>query len=281
MFKYPLEFIDHYRLLKVLKEGEFVGVYLAEDRNSQMQVAIKVLDKQANLIKDDADEVFLHAGRIMSRLDHPNIVHLYSLGDQGYGSGEQDGFLYLITSYSVNGSVRQRHPRGSRVPLESILAYIKQGANALDYAHAQHILHGRLKPENILLGANNTLLLSDFGFADSLSFLPISHGKFPLSSVLYLAPEQIQGKPHMASDQYALAVMVYEWLSGKPPFTGSIQDILIPHIETAPLPLRSMLPHLASLLEEVIMIALTKDPTQRFATVAGFANAFEQAASHG
>jgi eukaryotic-like serine/threonine-protein kinase len=125
------------------------------------------------------------------------------------------------------------------------------------------------------------VLLSDFGFADFPSFPPVSHFEFSLSSVLYMAPEQIQGKPHIASDQYALAIMVYEWISGKPPFTGSVQDILIQHAETAPPPLRSMSPHLSSLLEEVIMTALTKDPAQRFATVAGFANAFEQAASHG
>jgi eukaryotic-like serine/threonine-protein kinase len=280
MYKYLHDFIGQYRLLKRLKDGELVSVYLAEDRNNEMQVVIKILDQRANSLKVDTDKVFLHAGRIMSRLYHPNIVRLHSLGDQRYGNGQHNEFLYLVTSYGVNGSVKHQYPDGSRVPLETIVAYTKQCADALDYAHAQQILHGRLKPENVLLGTNNAVLLSDFGFADSPSFPPTSHTEFLSSSALYMAPEQTQGKLDRASDQYALAIMVYEWFSGKPPFTGSVRDILLQHAQTTPPSLRRMLPYLSPLLEEVIMMALAKNPGQRFMTVASFANALEQAASH-
>lgn len=115
--------------------------------------------------------------------------------------------------------------------------------------------------------------MSDFGFAEPL----YPQAEVPLSSALYMAPEQILGTPQKASDQYALAVMVHEWLSGVPPFTGSVGEVLTQHVETPPPSLRDKLPHLSPLIEEVVMIALAKEPTQRFSTITSFATAFEQA----
>lgn len=276
-----IQFIGTYKLLKLLQKKEFIRVYLAEDQQNQMQIAIKVLDSHAELIASEISNAFLRAGHIMSRLDHPNIVHLFNLGEQTYGNSKQDRLLYLVTSYGVNGSVRRQHPQGSQVPLEIIRSYVKQIAAALYYAHTHNILHARLKPENVLLGANNEVLLSDFGFSDYPSFPALSPFELPLSSILYMAPEQFQGVTQMASDQYALAAMIYEWLSGTPPFTGSIEEVRIQHVKALPSSLKDLVPSLPSLVEDVIMTALAKDPQQRFSTVTSFANSFEQAAGHG
>lgn len=262
--------IGSYRLLTCLKQEQFMSTYLCEDAQNQRQVVMKTLHMRVDAVAPQAKYTFLHAAHIMARLEHPNIVPLYNLGEQG---SNKDEVLFLVTAYAARGSVRQQHPKGSHVPLETIVAYVKQSAAALHHAHNQDILHTHLKPENILLGDRNNVLVSDFGFSEPL----YPQTEVPLSSALYMAPEQIVGKPQPASDQYALGVMVYEWLSGMPPFTGSTKEVLTQHSKTPPPSLREKLPQLSPLVEEVVMIALAKDPKLRFASVTSFATAFEQA----
>ncbi len=274
MFDRIQQVIGNYQLLKLLKQDAFIEVYLGEDQHNQKQVVIKVLDKRmktgGNVVEHHTSDAFIHVAHIMARLDHPNIVPFYNLGEQAYG---KDALLYLVTYYAANGSVRQQYPKGSRVPLETIVAYVKQSASALHYAHDQDILHARLKPENILLGDGNKVLVSDFGFAKPVYL----QTELSLSSVLYAAPEQILGNPQKASDQYALGIMVYEWLSGVLPFTGSAEEVLTQHVETPPPPLRDKLTHRSPLVEEVVLTALEKDPNRRFTTITAFATALEQA----
>src|SRR5205823_13059117 len=147
----------------------------------------------------------------------------------------------------------------------------------------QKIIHRDIKPENMLLGRNNEVLLSDFGIALvtenilAQSMRQANSEVATAGSVAYMAPEQIQGKPCPASDQYALAVVVYEWLCAVRPFNGSYMEVAAQHMH-APVPsLREKLPTISPDVERVVLTALAKDPNQRFGSVQAFANAFEQA----
>src|SRR5207248_5942427 len=142
-------------------------------------------------------------------LAHPSIVRVFDFD-------VQDGVPFLVMEYAPNGSLRQRYPRGSVVPLAQIIASVKQVADALQYAHEQKFIHRDVKPENMLLGRREEVLLSDFGLAalahSSASFS--ASGKGTVGTLAYMAPEQIEGHPRAASDQYSLGVVVYGWLCG-------------------------------------------------------------------
>src|SRR5207244_213194 len=139
------------------------------------------------------------------------------------------------------------------------------------------LIHRDIKPENLLVGVNHEILLSDFGTALVVETIH-NQSLFEMSgTVTYMAPEQIQGKPRPASDQYGLAVVIYEWLTGAPPFRGTFTELFTQHMFTQPLPLREKAPTLPPDVERVIMTALSKDPDKRFSNVKAFANALEQA----
>src|SRR5262249_37003331 len=155
-----------------------------------------------------------------------------------------------------------------RVPLEMVVSYVKQVANALQYIHEQKLIHRDVKPENILLGANEELLLSDFGI------MVVAHTTGSLveqgfaGTVAYMAPEQIQKRPRPASDQYALGVIVYEWLCGthlfekvEGPFFEDLNlKMQYHHLHTPPPALRDRLSTVPSTVEYVVLKALAKDP---------------------
>lgn len=122
MFEPTQQIIGNYRLLKRLKQDGFVGTYLSEDKQSHRKVVLKTLDKRVDIEIPQASHAFIHAAHIMARLDHLNIISLYDLGEQGY---EKEALLYLVTAYATHGSVKQRHPNGSQVPLETIMSYVK------------------------------------------------------------------------------------------------------------------------------------------------------------
>ncbi len=183
-----------------------------------------------------------------------------------------------MIDYAPNGTLRRRYPKGSLVPLPVIVASVKQVADALQYAHEQKFIHRDVKPENMLLGRRQEVLLSDFGIAT------IAHSTSSLNAsadgtsgtLAYMAPEQIEGHPRPASDQYALGVVVYEWLCGERPFEGSMSEVMAQHLSMPPLPLRDRIPTIPPEVEQVVLRALAKDPKARFASVTDFATALEQ-----
>jgi serine/threonine protein kinase len=225
---------------------------------------------------------------VLSRisLNHPHIVRVLDFGVEGnepdveQSSFDMEGSIpFLIMDYAPGGTLRGRYPKGTHVPLSEITGYVKQLADALQYAHNRKLIHRDVKPENMLLGQNNELLLSDFGI------VTVAHGEHSMSTqemagtVSYIAPEQIKGKPRPASDQYALAVVVYEWLSGIRPFQGNSQwQIMDQHLSLSPTPLRERIASLPPAVDEVVLKALAKIPSQRFETISAFASALEQAA---
>jgi serine/threonine-protein kinase len=261
--------IGKYRLLRLLEEGEFSEIYLAEDSEQHTPVAIKLLNERR--IGDDLAKFFVQA-RTISRLRHPHIVSLLEFGMDGDRG-------YLVMDYAPNGTLRERYPKGSILPPTTVLHYIQQAADALTYIHDHKLIHCDIKPHNMLLGEHDELLINDFGIA------VVSHSLDPLypeqhdfeGTVIYAAPEQLQGKPRRNSDQYSLAVVAYEWFCGDKPFSGNFHEIVHQHLFVTPSPLRMKNPALSPAIEQVIMKALSKKVEGRFADVQAFAEMLEWA----
>jgi serine/threonine protein kinase len=259
--------LGNYQLIRLLGEGGFAEVYLAEHIHLGTQAAIKVLHTQ--LTSDDVDK-FRTEARTIAHLIHPHIVRVLEFGVEGKTP-------FLVMDYAPNGTLRQRHPKGVALPFPLIVAYVKQVADALQYAHDAKLIHRDIKPENMLLGRRNELLLSDFGIALVAQSSRYQSAQEMAGTMAYIAPEQIQGKPRPASDQYSLGVVVYEWLSGDRPFHGSLTELVGQHLSVPPPSLGEKVPTLSPDVEQVVLTALEKDPHQRFGSIQAFATALEQA----
>jgi len=262
------QFLGNYQLLRLLGRGAFAEVYLAEHRYLEVPAAIKILHVH---IEPDTHEQFRREARTIAKLTHPSIVRVFDYD-------VQEGVPFLVMDYAPYGSLRRCFPKGTLVPLHQILSSVKQVAAALQYAHDQKFIHRDVKPENMLLGRNEEVVLSDFGIAT------IAHSSASLSAsgqgtggtIAYMAPEQIEGHPRPASDQYALGVVVYEWLCGERPFEGTMSEVLVQHLSIPPLPLHEHLPTIPAEVEQVVLRALAKDHKARFASVKDFADSLEE-----
>src|SRR6266700_8423244 len=257
--------LGNYRLIRLIGRGGFAQVYLGEHVHLQTPAAIKVL--QARLSRQD-QESFLAEAQMIARLRHTNIIQVLEFGIE-------EGIPYLVMDYAPCGTLRQRYHSGVMLTPLRILPYLKQLANALQFAHEQLIVHRDVKPENMLLGPNDELLLADFGIALGVQSSRSQSMEDMAGTVSYMAPELLQGRAVPASDQYALAVVIYEWLSGAPPFRGTFVEIASQHLLTPPPPLHQ--PAVSQEVEQVVLTALSKDPGQRFASIQEFAAAFERA----
>jgi predicted ATPase/DNA-binding CsgD family transcriptional regulator len=259
--------LGNYSLIQFLGQGNFSEVYLGEHIHLHTQAAIKVLYGQ--LASHDV-EGFLNEARTLAHLRHPHIIQVLDFGVEGMTP-------FLVMDYAPNGNLRQRHPKGTLNPLDTIISYVMQVADALQYAHQEKLIHRDIKPENMLLGRNNEVLLSDFGIAIMIQSSRSQHPQDTAGTIAYMAPEQIQAYPGPASDQYALGIVVYEWLSGDRPFHGSLSEIAIKHALTPPPSLCEKVPTIPPAVEHVVLKALAKDPKERFASVRAFAMALEEA----
>lgn len=263
--------LGNYRLVHLLGRGGFADVYLGEHVRLHTQAAIKVL--HAQLAEQDVDS-FLTEAQTIAHLVHPHIVRVFDFDLEG-------DVPFLVVDYAPNGSLRQRCPRGVPLRLPTIISYVKQVADALQYAHDAKLIHRDVKPENMLLGRRKEILLSDFGTATIAQSSRYQSAQDIAGTMAYMAPEQIQAHPRPASDQYALGVVVYEWLSGNRPFYGTFNELATKHISTPAPSLREQLPTLSPDVEEVVLTALAKDPHQRFKSIGAFATALEQASQSG
>jgi serine/threonine protein kinase len=263
--------LGNYHLTRTLGSGSFADVYLGEQVYLQTQAAVKVL--HARLNAEDLDG-FLAEARTIAHLVHPAIVRVLDFG-------VEDSTPYLVMDYAPNGTLRQRHARSGPLPLQTVLPYVKQVGAALQYAHFDKIIHRDVKPDNMLVGPYHTILLSDFGLA-MMAHSSLSEKTGGVAgTMVYMAPEQLRGKPRPASDQYSLAVAVYQWLTGTLPFRGSLSEIAAQIVMAQPPSLRAQVPTIAPAVEQVVLRALAKDPKQRFASVQEFGNALEQASLAG
>lgn len=258
--------IDGYRLLRLLGQGNNSEVYLATHPKFEHPVALKLLHAQTG---EREIQRFLTQSAIWSKLDHPNIIHVYDF------SLTYSGIPYLVTNYAPLGTLRQRYPRGSRLPLTDVVKIVGQVAEALQYIHEHQLVHRDVKPQNMLLGAHHEIILNDFGTAI------VSYSLFPNAvdfegTVLYAAPEQLEGRSLRASDQYALAVMAHELLCGSWPFIGTFEEVTHKHLFELPPSARDKGVIVPLAVEEALQRALAKEPAERFATVQDFADALSE-----
>jgi serine/threonine protein kinase len=267
------QLLGNYRLIRLLGQGGFADVYLGEHIHLNTLAAIKLL--RAQIVEEEAEN-FRTEARTIAHLVHPNIVRVLDFGVDG-------NTPFLVMEYAPNGTLRVRHPRGVPVALDVVVSHVQQVAAALQYAHDQKLIHRDIKPENMLLGRNNEVLLSDFGIAvvtqsARAQSMQNQQSWDPAGTAAYMAPEQIQGKTVPASDQYGLAIVVYEWLTGRAPFNGTYMEVVSQQVSTTPPSLREKDPAIPPDVEHVVMTALAKDPLRRFGRIQVFAKALEQAA---
>src|SRR5437879_344697 len=182
--------LDKYRLTRMLGQGGSGDVYLGEHMYLETPAAIKVLNTH---VTGDDVEKFRAEARTLARLRHPNIVRVLDFGIEDFAP-------YLVMDYAPKGTLRDRHSKGSRVPLTDILSYVKQLAAALQYAHNQKLIHRDVKPGNMLVGADDEILLSDFGIAIVAHTTNSQSVQDIVGTALYMSPEQLEGKASPASD---------------------------------------------------------------------------------
>lgn len=261
--------LGNYTILTLLGSGGFADVYLARHIHLETLAAIKVL--RSRLGVTDAD-TFRREARTLAQLQHPHIIRVldFDIADQ---------VPYLVMEYAAEGSLRQQYPRGTELSPAMVSQYIAQIADALQHAHDHGVIHRDIKPENIFLNRRYELLLGDFGLSiHSTSYTTLNqHSQQVGGTIAYMAPEQLHGQARRASDQYALGIIAFEWLTGQLPFRGTFTEILTQHLSAPPPPLPQFLRWVAPELEQVINRALAKEPTQRFPTVRAFADALAQA----
>ncbi|HEY6108083.1 MAG TPA: serine/threonine-protein kinase, partial [Gemmatimonadales bacterium] len=260
---------DRYRIERELGAGGMATVYLAQDLKHDRKVAVKVLKPELAAVLG-ADR-FLAEIKVTANLQHPNLLPLFD-------SGEADGFLYYVMPYVEGETLRARLERERQLPVDDVVRLVTLLANALDYAHSQGVIHRDLKPENILLPAGQPVI-ADFGIALAVAQAGgsrVTETGLSLGTPHYMSPEQAAGERDLdaRSDQYALAAVTYEMLSGEPPHTGPTAQVIIARLMTEkPRSLRATRPGVPAAMDLAVGRALAKSPADRFPSCGTFAQA--------
>ncbi len=266
-------------LQKVLGQGELGIVFLAQQSPADPQVAVKVLSPAATQTSSQ-QAAFLERFRKeingISSLEHQNILPVFDYG-------KYDGLAYLVMPYISGGTLQRTLEQEGPLRLSKIVNYLDQMAAALDYAHKQGVLHLDLKPDNVLMTADDRLLLTDFGLVKIVTESQISRMRLLMAGTAvgllnYMAPEQVMGDVvDMRADLYSLGVMLYQMATGQTPFQGTPLQIATQHVQTAPPSPRLLREDLPQAAEQVILQALAKRPLDRHADVRDLASAFRVA----
>ena len=260
---------DKYDIERELGRGGMATVYLAKDRKHDREVALKVLHPE--LSSSLGPDRFLREIKVAARLNHPHILPLHD-------SGEANGFLYYVMPYVEGESLRSRLNRSGKLPLDEALYLARGIAGALDYAHRQRVVHRDIKPENIMLHEGEAMVM-DFGIAKAVSVAAgenLTQTGMMVGTPAYVSPEQAAGEGEIdgRSDQYSLACMLFEVLTGKKAFTGSSAQAVLTKRFTDPVPsLRKTDPTVPDEIDEAISKAMSKEPADRYTTSGEFAKA--------
>ncbi len=272
--------IGRFRLLRLLGRGGMGEVYLAEDDQLRRQVAIKVI--QADYPDPDATRLFQREARAIAMLNHPHILPLFDFGE---ATTHGMTLTYMVMPFCHEGTLAawmQQHKHAALPSPQDVGFLVQQAASALQYAHNHQIVHQDVKPSNFLIRRSEDardrpdLLLADFGVAKSTS-TTASASQSVRGTPAYMAPEQWAGTPVPATDQYALAILAYDLLTGHPPFQGNLGQVMYQHLHVTPPPPNILNPRLPTDVDTVIQHALAKKPEERFASIVAFARAFQQA----
>jgi eukaryotic-like serine/threonine-protein kinase len=268
---------DRYELLRHIASGGMASVWCAEDRLLGRRVAIKLL---AEPFAHDQAAVrrFKREAKVAARLaGHPNVVTIYDVGES-LETDAGDGRPFIVMEYLAGGTVADAVRVGAASRREAV-RWLHEAAAALDYAHAQGVLHRDIKLVNLLLDGNRVLHVADFGIAhigteDTLT----ATGQF-LGTAAYLAPEMALGHgATAASDRYSLAVAAFELLVGERPFTAShFAAQARQHVEDQPPRASGLNPSLPAEIDAVLWRGMAKQPEARWPTAEAFADALEAA----
>ena len=263
---------DRYRIEEEIGHGGMAAVYLAEDLKHARKVAIKVL-VPGGLAQSYEPQRFLREIRIAARLSHPQILPVHD-------SGEFDGLLYFVMPYAGCETLRDRLRSEGFLPIDAALRITRAVAAALGYAHRLNVLHRDIKPENILLQEGEPVV-ADFGVATAISAaggdnIYITDRGFAVGTPAYMSPEQASAERDLdgRSDLYSLACVLFEMLTGQPPFAGSgARATMARHAIEPPPSIRSLRATVPLAVELAVQRALAKTPADRFSDMAEFCEA--------
>jgi TolB-like protein/Tfp pilus assembly protein PilF len=265
---------DRYVLERELGRGGMATVFLARDLRHDRQVALKVLHPE--LAATLGPERFQREIRLAARLQHPHILTVHD-------SGETAGQLWFTMPLVEGESLRDRLRRETQLPVEDALRIATDAARALQYAHDHGVVHRDIKPENLLLTKDGSTLVADFGIArtlDAAGVERLTETGLSLGTPMYMSPEQASGERTVdaRSDQYSLACVLYEMLTGEPPFTGpTAQAVIARRLSGHVPPLRHVRASVPPSVEHATLRALAPVPADRFPDAAAFAQAIAAA----
>ncbi len=249
-----------YRITREIGRGGMAVVYEAYQPSLSRTVAIKVLPQQLTFDRDFVAR-FLQEARNAAQLSHPNIVPIYDVG-------QQDGWYYIVMQHLAGEPLNAIIMREGRLPLARATKIIEQVASALDYAHARGVIHRDIKPANIIVGPGDVATLTDFGLAKAAEAAALTRSGSIVGTPEYMSPEQAQGAPATpASDRYALGIVLYQMLAGRPPFfADTTPSLLFKQVYEPPPSLRPLAPDLPAGIDAILAMALAKKPAERYAS---------------
>ncbi|ACL23067.1 serine/threonine-protein kinase [Chloroflexus aggregans] len=267
--------IGRYELIEELGRGGMARVYRARDTQLQRIVALKVLAAQLSM---DAEFIkrFEREARTAANLRHPNIVTVYDIG-------EEQGLHYIAMEYVDGLPLHTILERYGALGLGYAIAILEPVANALDYAHQAGAVHRDVKPHNILIDRNGRVVLTDFGIAQTpeADEQRLTRTGVFMGTPEYISPEQAEARRvDGRSDLYSLAVVAYEIIAGRVPFSGATPQLIVAHAQLPPPPISSIVPDLPTDLDLVLTRALAKRPERRFQTGNAFVTALRDIAEH-
>lgn len=276
--------LGQYSIRRLVGRGGTGDVYLADDQKLQRQVALKIvqIEEPTSEVAKEATRLFQREALMIASLNHPNVLPLFDFGE-AVVSGVS--LSYLVTPFCPEGSLTAwlRQRTGSLIVSPRDASHIvRQAADALEYAHDKQIIHRDVKPSNFLVRSRKDtpdrpdLLLADFGVA-RLTQGSVNISKTVRGTPTYMAPEQWSANSVSATDQYALAIMTYELLTGRPPFLGTQEQVMYQHLMGQPQPPSAFNTRIPPNVDAVVLHALEKRPTDRYPSIFAFASAFQQA----
>src|SRR5690349_21137401 len=259
-----MQLSGRYRLDAQIGAGGMSTVYKAFDINLERRVAIKLLHREMSADSDQLER-FRREARAVAQLSHPHIVGVID-------AGEDDGRPYIVFEYVEGETLKDRIRRQGRLPIPEAIAYAIEIAHALGTAHARHIIHRDVKPQNVLIDEEGSAKVTDFGIARTLEEDGLTADGRVLGTTDYVSPEQALGQPVTGqSDLYSLGIVLYEMLTGDVPFKGENQvAVAMKHVREEVPDVQIKRPEVSAALAAVVDTATAKHQENRYADDAEF-----------